>query len=68
MTKDQEIKEIEAEIWSIFRKDYIPRMLAIKGSALIIKWKILTEWKTDNTPVLKENIFILDDEVYVKVK
>jgi hypothetical protein len=63
MTKDQEIKEIEAEIWSIFRKDYIPRFLAIKGSALIEKWKILTEWKTDNTPVFKGNLFFLDDEV-----
>jgi len=63
MTKDQKIKEIEAEIWSIFRKDYIPGFLAIKGRALIAEWKVLTEWKTDNTPVFKGNLFFLDDEV-----
>ena len=68
MTREQEIKELEAEIWRIFRKDYIPKFLALKGRDLITKWKILTGWKTDNTPVLKEDLFILDDKVYIKIK
>ena len=62
MTKDQEIKNLEFEIWNIFKKDYIPGFLATKGSVLIHKWKILTDWKTDDTPALKENFYILDDQ------
>jgi len=52
MTKEQEIKNLETKIWSIFKKDYIPRFLEIEANTLINKWKVLTDWKTDNTPVL----------------
>jgi hypothetical protein len=68
MGREQEIKEIEAEIWSIFRKDFIPTFLVNKANTLIHRWKILTGWKTDTTPVLKDDVFLFKDEVYIKVK
>jgi hypothetical protein len=68
MTREQEIIDLEAEIWSIFRKDFIPTFLAIKASALIEKWKVLTGWKTNTTPVLKDDVFLFKDEVYIKLK
>lgn len=61
MKKDQEIREIEDEIWSIFKEDYISDSLINKATKLISRWKNLTRWKTDKTPVLKKrDISILD--------
>lgn len=62
MTKEQQIKEIEEEIWTIFRKDYIPRFLVVKASALIYKWEVLTGWKVDNSPILDKPLPIIDDK------
>jgi hypothetical protein len=45
MTREQQIKEIEAEIWSIFRKDYIPTFLVYKANSLVAKWKMLAGWR-----------------------
>lgn len=55
MTREEEIKEIEAEVWGIFRKESIPKILVTRANLLIEKWIALTEWKTDNTPVLQQS-------------
>lgn len=64
MTTEREIKNIESEIWSIFRKDYIPKFLVQKANRLIYKWKVLTQWKEDKTPALEEPDSIIDDCPY----
>jgi hypothetical protein len=61
MTKEEEIKKLEEEIWDIFRKDYIPRFLALRGTNRIEKWKFLTGWETDKTFALEKPLPILDD-------
>ena len=55
MTREQEIKEIEDEVWGIFRKGSIPKVLVTRANLLIEKWIILTEWETDNTPALQQS-------------
>jgi hypothetical protein len=55
MTREEEIKKIEDEVWSIFRKESIPKILVTRANLLIEKWIILTEWKTDNTPALQQS-------------
>jgi hypothetical protein len=52
-----EIQNVEAEIRTIFNKDYIPTFLVHKANSLLAKWKRLTSWKerTDN-PVQESNI------------
>lgn len=51
----EKIQETEEEIKSIFNKDYIPSFLAQRGKRLINKWKLLTNWKEDDTPAFKES-------------
>lgn len=63
MTKEErQIENIEREIWFIFSKEYIPRFLALRGTNLINKWITLTGWETDDSPVLKEPLSVLDSE------
>ena len=50
----EKIQETEKEIISIFNRDYIPCFLAHRGKRLITKWKLLTNWKEDDTPAFKE--------------
>lgn len=51
----EKIQETEEEIKSIFNKDYIPSFLAQRGKRLINKWKLLTNWKEDDTPAFKKS-------------
>ena len=50
----EKVKEVETEIISIFNKDFIPSFLAHRGKRLITKWKLLTNWKEDDTPAYEE--------------
>jgi hypothetical protein len=51
----EKIQETEEEIKSIFNKEYIPSFLAQRGKRLFAKWKLLTNWKEDDTPAFKES-------------
>jgi hypothetical protein len=52
----QKIQQTEAEIISIFNKEYIPSFLIQRANRLISKWKVLTNWKEDDTPAYQETI------------
>lgn len=58
MTKEEEIKAIEKDIKTIFNKKFIPSYLVVKANTLIEKWKVLTNWKEDTTPILYEEKLI----------
>jgi hypothetical protein len=49
-----EKQRLEEDIKTIFNKDYIPIFLVQKANRLIAKWKLLTNWKEDNTPPHQE--------------
>jgi hypothetical protein len=50
----EKVKEVETEIKSIFNKDFIPSFLVQKANRLFTKWKLLTNWKEDDTPAYEE--------------
>ena len=56
MTREQQIKEIEVELWGIFRKDYIPTFLVYKANSLLARWKMLTGWKESTSNPIQEPI------------
>lgn len=58
MTKEEEIRALEIDIRSIFNKQFIPSFLVAKANTLIERWKFLTGWKEDTTPVLYEESFL----------
>lgn len=47
---NKKIENVEQEIKSIFEKDYIPLFLVNRAKRLFTKWKLLTNWKEDDTP------------------
>lgn len=58
MTTEEEIKALEKDIRTIFNKKFIPSFLVVKANIFIERWKILTDWKEDTTPVLYEEKLI----------
>ena len=50
----EKVKEVETEIRFIFNKDFIPSFLVQKANRLFTKWKLLTNWKEDDTPAYEE--------------
>ena len=53
----------EMEIKEIFSKNNIRRLDVIKGNRLIHEWELLTNYKSDKTPILDiASQQILDDE------
>jgi hypothetical protein len=50
----EKIEKIENEIKSIFRMRHIPLFLVEKSKMLFAKWKLLTNWKEDDTPPYEE--------------
>ena len=46
----EKIENIEQELKSIFKKDYIPSFLVNRAKRLFKIWKYLTNWKEDDTP------------------
>ena len=58
MTTEEEIKAIEKDIRTILKKKFIPSLLVTKANVLIERWKVLTGWKEDTTPVLYEEKLI----------
>jgi hypothetical protein len=50
----EKIEKIENEIKSIFRMRHIPLFLVEKSKLLFAKWKLLTNWKEDDTPLYEE--------------
>ena len=51
-----EIKSIEEKIRNIFNKDVITRTDIINSNSLINRWKSLTDYVTDKTPVLLHTV------------
>lgn len=51
----EKIENVEKEIKSIFKKDYIPSFLVQRAKRLFTKWKLLTNWKEDDTPAYEES-------------
>ena len=66
MTREEEILEIETEVWGIFRKESIPKILVERANSLIERWIALTEWKTDNTPALQQSCLEEDSSILDK--
>jgi hypothetical protein len=63
MIKNQTVLNIEAELKQIFVKDNIRRLDVVKSNELLDRWKILTNYKSDKTPVLDiPSQQILDDD------
>ena len=63
MIKNQTVLNIEAELKQIFAKDNIRRLDVVKSNELLDRWKILTNHKSDKTPVLNiASQQILDDD------
>lgn len=56
----EKIHEIEKEIRTIFRMAHIPLFFIQRANLLFAKWKVLNNWKEDDTPpneeALKNNI------------
>jgi hypothetical protein len=50
----EKIKEVETEIKFIFNKDFIPSFLVQRANRLFTKWKLLTNWKEDDTPAYEK--------------
>ena len=46
----EKIENVEQELKSIFKNDYIPLFLIQKSKRLFKKWKLLTNWQEDKTP------------------
>ena len=53
MTKEEEIKSIEFRLKAIFSQDVVKAIHVIESKELFSKWKVLTEYVSDKTPVLK---------------
>ena len=51
-----EIKSIEEKVRNIFNKDVITRTDIINSNNLINRWKSLTDYVTDKTPVLSHTV------------
>ena len=51
----EKVKEVETEIKYIFNKEYIPTFLVQRANRLFAKWKLLTNWKEDDTPAYQES-------------
>jgi hypothetical protein len=63
MTKNEIILNIEEEIKQIFAKDNITKLDVFKANKLLNGWKILTNHKSDTTPVLQTfNSGVLDND------
>ena len=63
MIKNQTVLNIEAELKQIFAKDNIRRLDVVKSNELLDRWKILTNYKSNKTPVLNiASQQILDDD------
>ena len=63
MIKNQTVLNIEKEIKEIFAKDNIRRLDVVKSNELLDRWKILTNYKSNKTPVLNiASQQILDDD------
>ena len=52
-TTEQEIRDIERELRYIFKQDVIRTIDVNRANALLYKWKDLTSWKEDPTPIFK---------------
>lgn len=53
MTKEQEIKFIEYRLKTIFSQDVIRAIDVVDSNKLLDKWKVLTGYVSDKTPVLQ---------------
>ena len=49
---EQEIKDIEREFRYIFKQDHIRLVDVSRANCILHKWKQLTNWKEDTSPVL----------------
>ena len=52
MTKQDHIDRLEKEVKDIFKKRYITKNEIRRGNSLIKKWILLTDWETDDSPIL----------------
>ena len=52
----EKIEKIEKEIKSIFKMNYIPLFLVQKAKILLAKWKLLSNWREDDTPPYDETL------------
>lgn len=57
-----EIKSIEEKVRNIFVKDLITHMDIINSNNLIDRWKFLTNYVSDKTPVLLHTVGEIIDE------
>ncbi len=53
MTKEEEIKSIEFRLKAIFSQDVVRAIDVVESRELFSKWKVLTEYVSDKTPVLQ---------------
>jgi hypothetical protein len=53
MTKEEEIKFIEYRLKTIFSQDVVRTIDVVDSNKLLDKWKVLTGYVSDKTPVLK---------------
>ena len=53
MTKEEEIKFIEYRLKTIFSQDVVRAIDVVDSNKLLDKWKVLTGYVSDKTPVLK---------------
>lgn len=60
MTKEQEIKFIEDKLKSIFSQERIRAVDVIESNKLFDKWKVLTGYISDKTPVLQHTPDFID--------
>jgi hypothetical protein len=62
-TKSEQIVEIEERIKHLFAESSLTKEQLKTSNSLIEEWKVLTGWKTDETPFLKgSHDRILDDK------
>lgn len=66
MTREEEILDLELQIITIFKKDFIPSFLVRKANSLIAKWKMLTGWVEDSTPAITEYPNIKQAEIILE--
>jgi hypothetical protein len=53
MTKEEEIKFIEYRLKTIFSQDVVRAIDVVDSNKLLDKWKVLTGYVSDKTPVLQ---------------
>jgi len=56
MTKEEEIKFIEYRLKTIFSQDVVRAIDVVESNKLFNKWKVLTGYISDKTPVLNHTI------------